>query len=242
MRIAFAPVVAAALVLLCSPVSALEKRSVPFDDTRADAWTSGATCRASYYNICTGWVWCWDDFTNEERLGIVVDTCCGPNESAALCQSTHFVCSAPPGGYGFTGTIGVFHVDANDCPVGPPIHSQPYMPSYVMKPFSIVPWGCVPVPSRFALVITLENPFGWPISFGTDHPATGPSGPQACGVCYPANRQIHSFRYGNVYTPVCPGSTFNDGVCDAELFWDVDFACTVSLQESSWGSIKALYH
>jgi hypothetical protein len=152
------------------------------------------------------------------------------------------MCSAPPVGYGFTGTIGVYNVDANDCPVGPAIQSQPYAPNYIVGPFAIVPWASAPVPTRFALVITIEEPFpGYPLAFGTDHPAPGPSGPQACGLCYPATRQIHSFRYGNVYTPVCPGSTFHDSVCDAELAWDVDFACAVSVEESSWGKIKGLY-
>jgi hypothetical protein len=50
-----------------------------------------------------------------------------------------------------------------------------------------------------------------------------------------------SFYYGNPTTLLCPGSRFNDGICDAELLWDVSFACLIPVEESSWGSIKALY-
>jgi len=242
MRIDLAPVAAAVVLLSSPPTAALEKRSVPFDDARLDSWSTGSTCQVSYYNICTGWLWCWYDLEEQERLGIVVDSCCGPAEAAVLCQSRHFLCSAPPAGYGYTGTIGVHNVDPNDCPVEPAMYSQPYLPTDITNGFAVVNWSCVPVPSRFAIIITMINPFGgFPTTIATDHPAEGPTGPQACGLCYPSNRTIHSFRFGRSSTPLCPGIKFNDGVCDAELAWDVDFACSVSVEESSWGKIKGLY-
>jgi hypothetical protein len=242
MRNAFAPVVAAACVLLSAPASAFEKHSVRVGDSLADAWTGGATCRINYYNICTEWIWCWQGFGDDYRIGVVAESCCGPGEPAVLCQTTHFLCEIAPIGYEFVGSIAVHAVDANDCPVEPPIQSQPYLPGYGSFPFSVVNWGCVPVPSRFAIVMTLsEYGFPNPAQFGTDHPAAGPTGPQACGVCYPANRPNHSFRYGTKASPICPGLPFNDGVCDAQLYWDIDLACTVSVEESSWGKIKGLY-
>src|SRR6185503_2640518 len=155
MRIAFAPVVAAVVVLLHSPAFALEKRSVPFNDNRADAWSAGATCRVSYYNICTGWVWCWGGFDNWDRFGVVADRCCEGNAVAYLLQSSLFLCTASPVYYGFTGTIAVHSVDANDCPTSPPIAVQPYLPWYVeSSSFSVITWGSVPVPNRFAVVVT----------------------------------------------------------------------------------------
>jgi hypothetical protein len=44
-----------------------------------------------------------------------------------------------------------------------------------------------------------------------------------------------------VANPICPGSPFNDGICDAQLFWDIDLACAVSVEDTSWGKIKDLY-
>src|SRR5687767_5021672 len=107
MRIAFAPVITVAFVLLHSPTFALEKRAVAFDDAGMDAWTAGATCRVNYYNICTGWVWCWGGFEDDDRIGVVVDRCCEGAEAAYLLQTSLFLCSAAPCYYGFTGTIAV---------------------------------------------------------------------------------------------------------------------------------------
>jgi|RhiMethySRZTD1v2_1073278.scaffolds.fasta_scaffold00452_19 hypothetical protein len=235
--------VLAAMLCLATSSMALEKRAHSFDDNRSDDWNAGATCRVNYYNICTGWVWCWSGFGDNFRLGLVVNSCCGAGESAALLQSQHFLCSPAPPSYGFTGTIAVHSVDANDCPVGAPIASQPYLPNYIVFPFSVVNWGGVPVPNKFAIVVTTAEDLGIssPAQFGTDHPAAGPTGPVSCGTCFPSNRPNHSFGYGTAASPVCPGSTFNDGICNAQLFWDIDLVCAVSVEESSWGSIKGLY-
>jgi hypothetical protein len=235
--------VLAAMLCLATSSMALEKKAVSFDGSLSDDWNAGASCRVSYYNICTGWVWCWSGFGDDFRIGQVIDSCCGPNEQAALLQSAHFLCTAAPAGYGFTGTIAVHNADANNCPVGAPIASQPYLPAYVTFPFSVVAWPAVPVPSKFVLVITTsEAGFASPAAFGTDHPAAGPTGPVACGTCYPTNRVIRSFGYGTTASPSCPGSTLNDGVCDAQFFWDIDLVCgPVSVEDSSWGAIKGLY-
>jgi hypothetical protein len=234
--------VLAAMLCLASSGMALEKRAHYADDNRSDDWNAGATCRVNYYNICTGWVWCWSGFGAGGRIGLVVDSCCGAGESAALLQTQHFMCTSAPSGYGFTGTIAVHSVDANNCPVGAPIASQPYLPAGNPQ-FQVVAWGGVPVPNKFAVVVTVAENLGIPnpVAFGTDHPAAGPTGPVACGTCYPSNRPNHSFAYGTVASPACPGSTFNDGICNAQLFWDIDLVCAVSVEESSWGSIKGLY-
>jgi hypothetical protein len=51
----------------------------------------------------------------------------------------------------------------------------------------------------------------------------------------------HSFAYGTAASPVCPGSTFFDGVCDAQLIWRADTACIDAVEPSTWGQIKGLY-
>ena len=233
------------ILLLDVPSSALEKRAVPVQDGQFNDWNSGSTCRIRYWNICTGWVWCWGPFDDDLRLGVVADRCCEGDTTPLLLQTMLFLCSSAPLDYGFTGTIAVHSVDANDCPTSAPIAVQPYCPNSVTPPFSVVSWPGVAVPNRFAVVVTIEEPSypgpPNPALFGTDHPMAGPTGPPACGQCYPANRVTHSYSWGTNFDPLCPGETFNDGLCNAELFWDLDFACTVSVQETSWGSIKALY-
>jgi hypothetical protein len=237
--------VLAAMICLATSAMALEKKAVSFDDNRSDDWNAGATCRVNYYNTCTGWVWCWSGFVHNAQIGLCLDCCCAPGEQAALLQSTHFLCTSAPSSYGYTGTIAVRNVDAQCCPVGAPIASQPYLPDYVTFPFQTVAWGGVNVPCRFALVVTVADNLGIgnPAAFGTDHPAAGPTGPPACGSCYPLNRVNHTFYWSNGSTTLCPGSPLNDGLCDAQLFWDIDFACggPISVEESSWGSIKGLY-
>ncbi len=225
-------------LLIASSSPALEKRSVPAPD-RADEWNAGVLCTVSYYNYCTAWVWAWSNFSGSSRLGTVFATCDDPL-GATLIESSILVAYSAPPGYDYTGTIAVHNVDANDCPVGAAIASQPFLPT---SGTDVRQWG-IAVPGEFAIVLTIEAPFGGPNpgGFATDHPAAGPTGPQACGSCYPANRAIHSFYYGTAANPFCPGYTFSDGVCDAELIWDATMtAGPLALEPSSWGSIKAIY-
>jgi hypothetical protein len=233
-----------------SSALALEKHAVAVDDSMLDSWSAGTTCRLSYYNICTGWIWCWNIPSHDERIGVVVDNCCPDGESASLLQSTFFLCTstacyASPPGWGFTGMVAIHGVDANDCPVGAPIAAQAYCPGEPGSGpvFSTVSWGGISVPSRFAMVVTIADRYaiGNDARWGSDHPAVGSTGPQSCGLCFPVDRVTRSYQWGTASNPLCPGERFNDGVCDAELFWDFDFACTVSVQESTWGAIKALY-
>ncbi len=227
--------VPAAMLCLATSSMALEKRSIPAVD--GDNWNAGAECIVNYSNTCTGWVWVWNGFGNGGRLGTVYDACCDPT---ALLGSTVFALSGPPPGYGYTGSIEVRNVDASDCPVGAPLASQPFLPGSAQA--QPVNWGFLPVPNRFAIVLVLAEPGAPnPAIIGTDHPAAGPTGPQACGSCYPLSRVNHSFAYGTAASPVCPGSTFFDGVCDAQLIWRADMTCIDAVEPSSWGNIKGLY-
>jgi hypothetical protein len=248
-------VAAALFVALLLPANAyaLEKRAVAFDGDPANDWNARSTVRCSYYNICTGWVWCWSGFGDGGRIGQVFDNCHGA--SLNLLASTHFTCVGAPPGYGFTGTIAVHTVDANECPTEIPLCSQPFLPGGLNgSQIQYVPWGIFPFPyTKFAIVVTMKNGIDGlenPTQIGTDHPANGPTGPAACGVCYPANRETHSYSYGTIDSPLCPGSMFNDGVCSAELFWEAHIAGEnqqgvgvddISIQSSTWGAIKSLY-
>lgn len=234
--------VLAATLCLATSSMALEKRAAKFDDSRSDDWNAAASCLIRYYNTCTGWLWVWSGWADGDRVGQVVNSCCPPGQSAALLQTATLVYSGGPPGYGFTGTIAIHNTDANDCPTGAAIGSQPFLagPSGT---FVINAWGGLPVPNEFAIVNTVADALGFsnPMAFGTEHPAAGPTGPQACGSCYPLNRVNRSFYYGTAATPICPGSPLNDGVCDAQFLWEGLASCIVSVEETSWGSIKGLY-
>jgi hypothetical protein len=231
----------AAMLGLASTSTALEKRSAPMTDS-AEGWNAGATCSINYSNTCTGWVWLWSGFGNGGRVGTVYDTneCCIQG-GASLVASTVFALSGPPPGYGYTGSIEVRGVDANGCPVGAAIASQPFLPGSAQA--QPVNWDDIAVPDHFAIVLTLAEPgTPNPSLIGTDHPAAGPTGVQACGFCYPLARANHSFAYGAAGSPVCPGSPLFDGVCDAQLIWRADVSCPpVSVEPSTWGQIKGLY-
>ena len=143
------------LSLLSSYASALEKYTVRADDSRIDSWSAGATCRVSYYNFCTGWVWCWGGFPDKSRFGMVVDQCCPKGSTASILSTSFFLCDEAHVGYGFTGTIAVHAVDANNCPIGAPIAVQNYCPIWTgPTPFSVVSWGGVEVPQTFAILVT----------------------------------------------------------------------------------------
>jgi hypothetical protein len=92
---------------------ALEKRAVSFDPSGADDWSAGSSCRLRYYNTCIGWIWVWSGFPDDYSFGVVANAAtCG--ENAVLLQSMHFIATSAPTGYGFTGTIAVHTVNAND--------------------------------------------------------------------------------------------------------------------------------
>jgi len=90
-------------------------------------------------------------------------------------------------------------------------------------------------------VNTFGDAPGNPASIATDHPAAGPTGPAACGACYPTTRVSHSFYWGNAASPLCPGSALNDGVCDAEFLIEIVATCTDYILPESWAAVKQLY-
>jgi hypothetical protein len=233
--------VLAATLCLAGSSFALEKTSVTLsDDSRPDGWSAGSSCYIIYYNFCTGWVWVWSGWTPGDILGVCVNSCCPAGTASSLDVSWHFIRTGSPAGYGFTGQAQVSAANASCCPTGAPIASQTFLPVAGWNGYL---WGAS-VPSTF--VVTVSTGPGAvpanPMALDTEHAAAGPTGPAACGFCWPVGRVNHSFYYGTATAPLCPGSPFNDGVCDNELRWEFGLTCsTISVEESSWGTIKNLY-
>jgi hypothetical protein len=238
----------ATLILLLAFAStsvALEKRVSLLDDSDHDTWSRGTTpCRVIYYNTCQGWIWVWGQWTPGDRFGTAFSACCpGGYGFHQLLAATFYVGTGAPSGYGLTGTFDVWAADAQNCPTGPSLVSTPFLPA---SGWNQVDWSGNPINvSGGDFVITYTMPIvaiGNPLTFATDHPAVGPTGVAACGTCYPTTRVARSLYYGTVPSTYCPGATFYDGICDAELLLDCDLMCnTTAVQPTSWGQIKNLY-
>jgi hypothetical protein len=229
-------VLAATLVFATSGL-ALEKSSLRIDDERTSDWNAGATCTVIYYNVCTGWIWGWSGWSANDQIGTCFDNCCPGG--GTLDQTRLRVWTAAPSGYGFTGTISIYDdANGNCCPDDAIIMSQVFFPVTAWNTYS---WN-VTVPGDFIQTAALGPQPGWPGAFFTDHPAAGPTGPQPCGTCYPSPRDpLHSYYFGTVAAPLCPGSSLNDGVCAAEFLMEVTLSCAVSVEKESWGKVKNLF-
>ena len=244
MRSAASFLVVVSLLLVAVPCGAPEKGAVRVtDEDLADSWMGVGTYTVVYYNTCTGWIWLWGGWNAGDIIGTCYEnTHCGPNAGYVVCESLTYFRDVMPAGYGFTGTIAVQGGDANMCPTVV-LASAPLLPAVR---WNINFWNIV-VPPRF--VVTYEfgpatdpDSTAWLVRPATDHPAAGPTGPAACGYCYPTTRVGHSFYYGSASSPRCPGSAFNDGICDAEWLGMVFMICKVfPVEEDSWGSVKNLY-
>jgi hypothetical protein len=229
-----------AMLVLATSGLALEKSTAQLNDARGnDGWAAGTTCSVSYYNTCTGWLWVWSGWSPTDIVGMTLDSCCPANNASTLVATNLYCWSGAPTGYGFTGTVSVSS-SAAGCPAGV-LASQSLLPA---SGNNVNLWG---LPADDQLVVTFQHANSVlpdPIAWGSDHPAAGPTGPASCGSCFPSTRTIHSFYYGNATTALCPGSSLNDGVCDAEwLLWAASFSCepVVSVDDASWGSVKNLY-
>lgn len=231
--------VLAAAVLVATSSFGLEKTAARMEENRADVWSQDYSCSVAYYNICTGWIWIWTGWSPGDMFGSVLTPCCTAGETAHLGMAEFYCWTGAPGGYGFTGTLGVYDAPGGNC-LGAPLAVFPLLPASYWN--YIYPAVNIPIGSTFALVRECGPGTGTPEAWVTDHPAAGPTGPQACGYCYPTTRVTHAFYFGTAASPLCPGSVLNDGICDCEMygFW-ADFNCIVGVEDSSWGTIKGLY-
>jgi len=227
-------------VLLAAPAPAMEKAAVRASDLDGSEWTTAETFTISYYNGCTGWYWLWGGWDFREQVGVVFEV---PSGGAVLETTTHYVVDAAPGGYGYSGFIEVYASDSNDCPTGPPLAQLSWLPTGGWQGhWETVTWGGVSVPQRFIVAVSFGTFFGGVYErLVSDHPAAGPTGPAACGLCYPTARQVRSFYYGTTISPLCPGETIHDEACDVEFLWVALLSGVTSLEPTSWAGIKTLY-
>lgn len=232
-----------AVTALCfaHPAAALQKTAARMpEDARPGQWNAATTCTVAYYNNCTGWLWIWWDWEDRSRLGVCYDCCCqNPGGTASLQVHWLYCWQGAPPGYGYTGEMDVWAADGNECPIGCPLATVVYLANsgWTQHTFGIE------VPCPFIVTITLgaDVPSSVPC-YVTDHPAAGPTGPQALGLCYPSTRISHSYYYGTATSPLCPGIHFQDSAGDAELYgWYAGLSCDIAVEDASWGQIKAMY-
>lgn len=225
-------IAAVSTILVAGNGSALERAARPAPDAH-DGWSRGSTCTIAYYNICTGWIWTWSNWAPGDRVGTAFPSPCG----ISLVSQWLYVPEPAPSGYGFTGSIGAYSIDANQCPVASPVESQPFLP---VAGWNVFEWQAQTW-SRFAMVVEVGPVPGTPLGLASDHPAPTPVGGAACGNCYPDTRVTHSFHWGTSASPLCPGVPLFDGFCNAELLLDVDMTAVFAVEPVTWGRLKSLY-
>jgi hypothetical protein len=252
----FRTIAPCAAMLVASDALALEKTAARMTDgADRGSWSQCVTtCTIRYYNFCTGWVWLWQNLGPDARFGMWFQTSGISDVPGRLNVSWQHVTGAPSG-YGYTGMLSIHPADSHGCPVDPPLYSQPWLPP-MGAGWSAVAWGGPQVPlgePGWILLTTTGAASGSPVGLWTDRPSGGPTGPVACGTCYPTGRVGHSFYYGTTDSPLCPGERLSDGACSVELLWEVSgtieecTTCSVatsagaSLESSSWARVKALY-
>lgn len=230
-------IAAAVIPCVTGSASALEKTSLRAID-RAEDWNVSSSTTVRYYNYCTGWVWIWSGWSPGETVGTEFYLRCN---GMFLNVSWALTFSGVPSGYGFTGTIAV-----RDAGCGMTRATQPYLPPATAG-WHATAWGGPPVPDSFVVEITWGAPSGFTNSTGlaSDRPLAGPTGPAACGSCFPTTRETRSRHYG-IGGSYCPsGVAISDGLCDVELMLEtrIKTPCDVwsSVEEESWGRIKSLY-
>lgn len=229
--------------MLAVTVGAFEKVEVRADGADGNEWDTGASMTISYANVCTGWLWLWSDYDLGDTIGVAFDP---GNPNAQLVSTQAYFWTGAPNGWGYTGTLAVREVIAGSC------LGQTYDSRRLVAPTRtpvIQTWSGVP-PGPVALTYTYgANDIFYPRlpKIPSDHPAAGPTGPQACGICYPSTRPTHTFFFGTPDSPLCPGSPLSDSACNVELlFWTATFqdaAVSVGegLAQTSWGAVKNLY-
>ncbi|MCA9751855.1 MAG: hypothetical protein KC591_06665 [Gemmatimonadetes bacterium] len=225
-----------AISVSASPLFALERaRELALDLSAESPWVGSETCVVQYYNLCTGWFWFWES-QDGYRSGTVFEAC---HPGCEVVSATAYFIDHGQSGRGYTALIGLYAVDENDCPQEPPLASMAYIQQQGWNTFQ---FAGVPTPTRFALMATHANSvYGHEIGFISDHPAAGPTGPPACGTCFPADRVTHSYDWGSVNSPACPGERIADAMCPAEFVLNVQLSCASTVSESSWSRIRSMF-
>ena len=233
-------VLTAAIVLPPVAARALERKTARFEDD--GSWIRSAPCDIQYYNTCAGWGYRTSMPANS-HVGVLVDACDGHSllEQTSLCTTSTGYTQA-------RSIVSIHEVDADGLPIFPAlaVQSVPYWCSagtgYPCDEWRTFTWN-VEVPSTFMFLYT-QSIECCMFQIWFDHPAAGPTGPQACGYCYPTTRVGRTY-YWPAGAITGPGEVVNDGTCDSELL----VRCTLSPGVTSvdpgylrsWGAVKALY-
>lgn len=240
-RLRYLLVFGLSIVVISGSADALEKTGVRATDQteRSDSWQSAGTCTIAYYNVCTGWVWVWWGWSPGDRYGVCFTTCCSAGQTV-IDETCYYCFTASPPGYSFTGVVETWNADLQRCPSGVALASQVHLPT---SGWNRIDFGgmAASVAGTFVITYTAGSGIEDPHGIGSDHPDAGPTGPTACGTCYPNPRTTYSFYYGTQTSPLCPGEPLFDGVCNAEWLWYCDVYCVTSVKLTSWSRMKALY-
>jgi hypothetical protein len=229
-------------LVVAGPAGALRRTASPAPTSDRDGpWLSSGGVTVSYYNVCTGWTWTWDNYwAPPQGYGVVFDP---PEEGPHTLAGTWEFCGA---GYarGYLPRLEVYSLDESGVP-DVRLASRPYDP---VDGWTYYPWD-LPVDGPVFVYANFDHAGGGyyaqPV---TDHPAAGPDGsPPACGTCYPSPRDARSRI---VYEPIAanwPGEPFEDGSgCEAELLWQAVFSTAATgasedVETTSWGRLRDMY-
>jgi hypothetical protein len=212
------------------------------DEPTRSFWPTPQTMTIAYYNYCTGWIWVWSDWGPVDQVGVHFTDGMSIVDLATLWV---YVSTGCPSGYGYTGLMSLYAPDASGCPTGALLASHPFLPISGWNPFV---WTDLSFPEVLA-VYTVGVATGNPLGLASDHPPAGPTGPPACGTCYPTGRAGHSYYFGSAISPLCPGTPLSAGTdCGAELLWDLYLAGDDGvnagegeIEVRSWSTVKGLY-
>lgn len=213
--------IAPLLAAVAAPSRALERWGPEKADETDSPWTASASCIVTYANICTGWIGYWT-VSGSTKLGVVFDPC---GENAVL-EATTMRFSGY--NYGYPAVLEVSTVDENRCP-DVPLASQTIYPTTVWETQN---WGIAVDGPVVITIRALEES----ITCRTNWPAAGPTGPVACGTCYPPQEQAHSYSFTS-----CPPEAYADAGCYFELIWSAAFSYANATEPATWSTIKALY-
>jgi hypothetical protein len=228
-----------AVTALAGAAVALERIPAPAPSLERDApWRQSTQVSLSYYNLCTGWTWIWEDYYEETGWGVVFD----PGEDLQTLVGTWEFNAADGFNRGYTsGIVAVYQLDSGGVPETPAIASRPHFPTIG---WSYHAWNLPVDGPVFVFFQATPYFFASPV---TDHPAAGPDGsPPACGTCYPTTRESRSHRVDLPVGSNWPGQPFDDGTCEAELVWDAVFSPEATstpegVQQESWGRLRNMY-
>ena len=194
--------------------------------------TNGTAANYRWYNVCSGYIWIYSDWNDDEGAGILFG---GPEQPEVNGDNnikrtiTYFRNTIP--NYAQTADVFVSTAQADGCPdvlIASDLNLDPGLR-----------WNCsqfnVPIPCGTNwIVVRMQHHGGAAPTFATDGPFTA--------TCDP-NSPNRSFYYG-VNASACVPWTGPGDVYDNFLGWlilDASENCPNASASASWGHVKGLY-